>query len=216
MRYSAVNKTTLPAPTGGLADLPERTARYLSNLTIRERAIMALLVAGLVLFGLYEFVARIQAVFAEQTVRLAEAETATKKVSENLGRYVKLKAHRDAIEREYRGVEIKEGVYAHIETLVRTKLGVSSGFTIKDNPAKDIGRNFEQTTYVLTFEVVALQPLVDLLRELVDGPRPLLLSRLEVSKTTRGDKLKVELDVVSIKEKPAGGAPTSGTATRSS
>jgi hypothetical protein len=205
----------LPTLSPQLTELREKTVRYLKNLTLRERAIIAILFGGLAVFGLYDLVTRVQAVFEEQQGRLAEAENATTKVSELLGRYVKLKAHRDAIEREYRGVEIKEGVYAHLENLVRTKLGITAGFTIKDNPAKDIGRNFEQTTYLITFEVPALEPLVELLRELVNGTRPLLLSRLEVSKTSRGDKLKVELDVVSIKEKPAGGGAPGGAEGRS-
>jgi hypothetical protein len=178
------------------------------KLSRRERTIIALLgvVAGCM--GLWMAYEPIGQRFDEQWVRLEKATETVRTSSASLERYVKLKSRRDMIEREYRGVEIKEGAYAHIENLIRTKLGLSSGFTIKDSSPKSMGGNFEQTTYTVKFPVPTLQPLVDLLKEIVNGQRPLLLSSLEITKTRRGDLLDVSFEVVSIRESAAGAAET--------
>jgi hypothetical protein len=170
------------------------------NLSSRERSIIGVLVviAGLMgAWGIYEPVAER---FREQWGRLEKTLETVKTSSASLERYTKLKARRDMIEREYRGVEIKEGAYAHLENLIRTKLGLSGGFTIKDSSPKSMGGNFEQITYTVKFSTPTLQPMVDLLKEVVNGQRPLLLSSLEVVKTRRGDSLDATFEVVSIRE----------------
>lgn len=176
------------------------------KLSLRERGIIWSAAAIGALIGLYSFGEHINGIFAEQHTRLEDGEKAVRATGPLLERYVKLKTRRDAIEREYRGVEIKEGAYAHIENLIRSKLGISSGFTIKDNPPKEMGGDFEQITYSIKFPVPTLQPLIDFLKEIVHGQRPLLLSRLDIAKRGRGDKLEIELDVVSIREAHGGGA----------
>ena len=178
------------------------------KLSRRERTIITLLgvVAGCM--GLWMAYEPIGQRFDEQWIRLEKATETVRTSSASLERYVKLKSRRDMIEREYRGVEIKEGAYAHIENLIRTKLGLSSGFTIKDSSPKSMGGNFEQITYTVKFPVPTLQPLVDLLKEIVNGQRPLLLSSLEITKTRRGDLLDVSFEVVSIRESAAGAAET--------
>lgn len=201
-----MNSTTLPLERW--QSIRTTIVRQLKGLTTRERSIIGVLLVGLAVAALYWFATQVQTLFAAQAERLTAAESAVEKLDDNLGRYVKLKAHRDEIERTYRGVEIKEGVYAHIEGLLRTKLGLSSGFTIKDSPAKDIGRNFEQTTYTVDLEVGGIQAIVEFLSEVVHGPRPLLLSRLEIRKTPRGDKLIVGFDVINIREKSPEPSPT--------
>lgn len=175
------------------------------KLSSRERGVLAGLGVVIVFmagWGIYE---PTRDLFADQRARLERTTEAVRTSSTSLERYVKLKARRDMIEREYRGVEIKEGVYAHLENLIRTKLGLSSGFTIKDSSPKSMGDNFEQITYSMRFSTPTLQPLVDLLKEVVHGERPLLLSSLDVVKRPRGDTLDVTVEVVSIRE--ASGAP---------
>lgn len=211
---SVTNPTPTPAPTAPptkslLARILEHpkvaagrtwaTGEY-AKLSRRERLILAGL-GGVVVFmaswGIYE---PTRDLFADQRLRLEKTVEAVQTSSSSLERYVKLKARRDLIEREYRGVEIKEGVYAHLENLIRTKLGLSSGFTIKDSPPKGMGGNFEQITYSMKFTTPTLQPIVDLLKEVVHGQRPLLLSSLDIVKRPRGDTLDVSIDVVSIRE----------------
>ena len=189
-----------------IAPLIARTEGEFKKLSGRERGIIWMAVALGVMFVVYGFGERVNGVFAAQSTRLEDAVKGVNSTSALLERYLKLKSRRDTIEREYRGVEIKEGVYAHIENLIRSKLGISSGFTIKDNPPKEMGGDFEQVTYSIKFQLPTLQPLVDFLREIVHGQRPLLLSRLDVLKSRRGDRLEVDLDVVSIRETQPGAA----------
>lgn len=170
------------------------------KLSPRERGVLAglgVVIVCIVGWSIYE---PTRDLFADQRTRLERTTEAVRTSSTSLERYVKLKARRDMIEREYRGVEIKEGVYAHLENLIRTKLGLSSGFTIKDSSPKSMGGNFEQITYSMKFSTPTLQPLVDLLKEVVHGERPLLLSSLDVVKRPRGDTLDVTIEVVSIRE----------------
>ncbi len=211
--------TNTPDTIGSTAGQPTFTDRLLNHprvvavrslvvteyrkLSGRERGIIGLLVvvaAGMGLWGIYEPIARR---FDDQWTRLEKTLETVQTSSASLERYLKLKSRRDMIEREYRGVEIKEGAYAHIENLIRTKLGLSTGFTIKDSSPKSMGGNFEQITYTVKFPIPALQPLVDLLKEITTGERPLLLSSLEVVKNRRGDSLDVTFEVVSIRESVA-------------
>lgn len=171
-----------------------------TRLSARERIILAalgLFVGGMIAWSGYE---QASDIVADQSTRLEKAHETLDSTAGSLERYVKLKARRDMIEREYRGVEIKEGVYAHLENLIRTKLGLSSGFTIKDSPPKNMGGNFDQTTFTVKFTTPTLQPLVDFLKEVTHGQRPLLLSSLDAVKSRRGDVLEVTIEVVSIRE----------------
>lgn len=170
-----------------------------SALTQREKVIIV--AAGLVAVCMlsYQIYEPIRRTFHEQAEQITTLEGTMKGVGTTLERYVKLKARRDAIEDEYKEVDFKEGALSHIENLVRSKAGISAGFTIKPNPPKEFGGNYEQTLFSIKFSTTNLEALVDFLKELSHGPRPLVISKIDIQKSKFADRLEVDIDASSIR-----------------
>ena len=166
----------------------------------REHAMIAGAALVLVFTLCYLVYEPIQDAFDAQAVALAEAQGRTRTIGGTLEGYLKLKARRDLIESRYREVEFKEGALSHIENLIRTKALVTSGYTIKDNTPRPFGGSYEQVPYSVRFQISSLSALLDFLKEVVHGPRPLILSRLELQKSRIGDRLDVDLDVSSLRK----------------
>ena len=153
-------------------------------------------VAAMAIYQIYE---PIRAAFQAQSEQLASIEESMKSVGPNVERYLKLKQRRDAIEEEYKEVEFKEGALSHLENLVRTKAGITSGFTIKDNPPREFGGNYEQTLFSIKLTTTNLQTLIDFLNETINGQRPLIVSKVDIQKSKFADRLEVDVDASSIR-----------------
>lgn len=173
-------------------------AKY-QALTVREKVIIIVAAAvalGILLYKIYE---PIQRVFVQQKDELSTLSASMQTVAPQVERYVKLRARRDAIEEEYKEVEFKEGALSHLENLVRNKAGISSGFTIKDNPPKEFGGNYEQTLFNIKFTTTNLETLVAFLGELTNGAKPLVVSKVDIQRSKFADRLEVDIDASSIR-----------------
>lgn len=185
------NITTIPAIRIALA-------KY-QGLTAREKIIIIVALIVAVFIALYQIYEPIRGSFQNQQERITALEASMKNAGLSIERYIKLKARRDKIEQEYKGIEFKEGALSHLENLVRTKAGVSSGFTIKDNPPKEFGGNYEQTLFSIKFTTTSLDSLLNFLKELANGPRPLIISKIDVQKSRFAERLDVDIDATSIR-----------------
>lgn len=169
-------------------------------LSAREKG---LIVAGtfvLFLVGLYKVYEPVRDVFSQQIQDLQKVEGDARSASALLERYSKLKAKRDSIEREYKEVEFKEGALSHLENLVKNKAGVSAGFTIKDSPPVEFGGEYEQTLFSVKFTTTSLPGLVDFLKELSQGPKPMILGKVDIQRSRFADRLETDIDVSSIRK----------------
>lgn len=170
------------------------------SLSRREQALICGGIATLFLMGIYSVYEPVREAFDRQELALVEAEGRSKGVSGTLERYMKLKARRDAIEGRYRMIEFEEGALSYLETMIRTKAMVTSGFTIKDGPPRPFGKNHEQVPFSVRFSTANLETLIGFLQELVHGPRPLILGRLSLQKSRIGDRFDVDLDVSNLRK----------------
>ncbi len=162
------------------------------NLLLIGTAVMFLIVAMIV-------VRPISSRFNEQSLRLAAASADAAAIRDEMVRYLRLKQRRAEVEQEFKSVEIKEGALSYIEGLLRSKAGIDQGaFTIKDQPPKPFGTEYQQTSFSVSFTTTDYPHLIDFLQELVDGPKPLMVKKLDLKKSRSGDKLEVELEVSSI------------------
>lgn len=168
-------------------------------LTQREKVIIVVATGVAISMLLYQVYEPIRRVFHDQTDQLAALESSMKTVAPGIERYVKLRARRDGIEEEYREVEFKEGALSHLENLVRNKAGITAGFTIKDNPPKEFGGNYEQTLFNIKFTTTNLETLIDFLKELTYGAKPLVVSKVDIQKSKFADRLEVDIDASSIR-----------------
>jgi Flp pilus assembly pilin Flp len=168
-------------------------------LTLREKAIIAVAVAVAIAMLLYRIYEPINRIFTSQNDRIATLEAQLKALPPSIERYAKLKARRDAIEEEYKSVDFKEGALSYLENLVRNTDGVQPGFTIKDNPPKEFGGNYEQTLFQIKFISTNLESLVNFLKEVIHGSRPLIISKIDIQKSKYADRLEVDIDASSIR-----------------
>ncbi len=169
-------------------------------LTKREKGIIILAVLVAISMLLYQIYEPIREAFRRQDERLASLELNMKGVGTSIERYMKLKARRDKIEADYKGIEFKEGALSHLETMVRSKAGITNGFTIKDSQPKEFAGSYEQTPFNIKFTTVSLDTLVEFLKELTHGPRPLIVSKVDLQKSKFADRLEVDIDASSIRK----------------
>ena len=175
-----------------------------SKLSRREQGIVAAGVLFVVAMCCYWIYLPISESFAEVNKHFLDAQIRAKASAGALERYLKLKARKDAIETQYREVEFKEGALSHLENLIRNKAGIASGFTIKDGQPRPFSGVYEQLPISMKFSTTNVPALVDFLKEIVHGTRPLILSRMDISKPRRGDRLDVDIDVSSLRKAEVG------------
>ena len=170
------------------------------GLSAREKAIVwvAVVIAAALLLGmLYDPIA---SAFDAQTKELQQAEAQARRLPEALREYSRLAELQSEIEARYKKIEFADGVRSHLERLIIEKAGVAAGFQIREQPAVDFGAEYRQEAYNVKLSTTNLPKLVEFLDELVNGQRPLMLTKLEIRKTARrGGELDVDLDVGAIR-----------------
>jgi hypothetical protein len=169
------------------------------GLSSRERGLILVASIAVGCMGLYQIYEPVNALFLSQNQRISSLEENVKALGPSLERYAKLRARKDIIEQEYREVEFKEGALSHLENLVKSKAGISTGFTIKDSPPKEFGGDYEQTSFSIKFTTSNLPSLIEFLRELAYGTRPMILGRLDIQRSRFAERLEVDLEVSSIR-----------------
>lgn len=182
-----------------VAQLSVAIKQQAQKLTARERLIVGGAITLLVLFVLVKTIEATRDSFAAQSQRLQQVEGELERLTRYANRYLRLRSQKEAIEAGYREVQIEEGVLSHLEALIKEKAGVTTGFSINDLAVRPFGGGFEQAPFNVKFSTSELSKLVDFLSELVNGPKRLILSKLTIRKSRRGDRLDVELDVSSIR-----------------
>jgi len=138
--------------------------------------------------------------FSDQAQELAALErnaTATPAVIERYGR---LHARREQLEKRFKEIEFKDGALSYIENLVRQQPGVAPGFDIRESSPRSFGKAYQQQPFLVRFQTTNAQGLVEFLKSVVRGERSLLITKLEIQKPRRGDRLEVDLELNTIKK----------------
>jgi hypothetical protein len=167
-----------------------------------DRREILLITAALFMVGLMilsQFYSWVDSKFEEQAAEIEQLENDAQTVSAMLQRYVRLRSRRDEIEASYKQVEIKEGALSLLESLIRTKANVPTGFTIKDNPPRQFGGNYEQVPFSVKFPISNLPKLVEFLQEVLHGAKPMVVTRLDLRKQRNSDRMDVDMDVSSFR-----------------
>lgn len=190
--------------------LPGSTRKYLTlvqdqvaRLSRRER--LFLLGAGLlVAFLLLLYISGpLTTAFRRQSAELAKARMDAATLPGVARRYLEIRARRAGIENRYKQVEFRDGtVLSHLEKLIREKAEIpSKEFNIRQGEARDFGRDYQQTPFTVKFSTAKVPSLVEFLKELVEGPKPMVLSRLDITRRRGSNRLDVEIDASAIKHK---------------
>ncbi|NMC61978.1 MAG: hypothetical protein GYA55_02290 [SAR324 cluster bacterium] len=176
------------------------TKTWFEKLSSRERRLIIIAAIAVVLMLVYGVCTKTYQAFVLINSNLSYANEELATVSDLLSQYSKAKAQRDRIENEFRSVEFKEGELTYLEELIKKKLNLSSGFTITPRAVTKFGVNYEQHPFTVKFSLSDLKLIMEFLNEIISGPQPLLLTRLDIRMTRNGETLEVDMDVSSIKE----------------
>jgi|GEM_PF-2862398 len=176
-----------------------KASEAITRLSPREIGLFVFALSAASIIAVWMATEAVLATFNEQASRIIALEESLDLLPARIETFARNKSKRDAIEEQYKGIEIKEGARSYLESLIRERAGVPTGFTIKDTAGGSFGKDYEQTIYTIKFSTSNLQSLVDFLRELSFGKNPLIVGRLKVDMSARNDNLQVEVDVSSIK-----------------
>lgn len=175
------------------------TAAYIKKMQPRERFLAILAIGvGLIITGNIAY-SSIEETFKDQEVRLEKALSEMDLSSAALSRFATLKLRQRSIEDAYKEVELDGPVLSYLEKLLKEKAGIASGFTIRDKPTRQFGGGYEQTPYTIKFTTVDTNRLLEFLKELSEGSRPVLLASIDIKPRPSHDSVDVELEISSIK-----------------
>jgi len=178
----------------------EKSWEYLRKLTSREKAIIAVCVVSLSVFGLYKVYEPVKASFDRQSTQLANLQTNSETVTYLLNRHLELSTRKHEIEEAYQQIAGRGGILSYIENVIKEKMAIEqSDFEIREQPTRSFAGDFEQAPFLLRFTTQDVPKFVDFLTELVHGERPLIISRLGLRKNRAGDAFEVEIDVSSLR-----------------
>lgn len=170
-------------------------------LSQREQSIVVTGVVVLVAIGLNQAYTPISDAFGRQDDRLAELQRYASAAPAVIERYSRLGARKEQLEKRFKEIEFKEGALSYIENLVRQQPGVAPGFDIREGTTKEFGKSFEQQPFIVRFQTTNAAGFVEFLRSVARGERSLLISKLEIQKPRRGDRLEVDLELNTIRQK---------------
>jgi len=177
-----------------------RSLEYLHKLTFREKTIIAVCLALALVFGLYNMYQPLKASFARQSAQIEKLQTDSETVTHLLNRHLELSTRKNEIEGAYQQIAGRGGMLSYIEGVITNKMSIQqSDFEIREQATRSFAGDFEQAPFLIKFNTQDFPKLVEFLAELAHGPRPLIISRLDLKKTRAGDALEVEIDVSSLR-----------------
>ena len=183
------------------SDIKNKASQWFSSLSQREKGltVVAGLIAAMFLFSsLYTPIAE---AFSNQEVQFETSKSSLRDTPRLLRDYLRLTRKRDAIEKRYKEVSFPEGALAHLEKLLLNKAKIPQGQFNIGEKTQPFGPEYEQEVYTIKFRTTSLSNLADLLKEITKGDKPLLLSRLDLTKSYSGDRVDVDMDVSSLIKK---------------
>ncbi len=177
---------------------------YYDKMQSREKKILLAALAVLAAFTIANSYSMVEETFLAQEERMRKVVNEVDLTAAGLFRYQNLKNRLNTIENSYKEVQA-DANESYFERLLKTKAGVSNSkdFNIRPRAAKDFGGEYKQTSYLIKFTIVDPNRLTDFLKELAQGAKPVLISRISIKPRLARDALDVELEIASLKKTKA-------------
>ncbi|MEX0598778.1 MAG: hypothetical protein WD512_20005 [Candidatus Paceibacterota bacterium] len=168
-----------------------------NNLSVREKflAVGGTLVLALILLD--ALATPLLEKSKAQQLRLKKVQDNLALLPNQLEKYQNLFVRQQKIEKEFQEVSFKGGVLSHLEELIRTKAKVDNPTNYKINPLpeKPFSNDYRQEPFRVELFTTSETDLKNFLNELVNGERPLVLSRIDIKKAPNQSRLIVQLDI---------------------
>ncbi len=177
--------------------MKKKIFELLNNLSIREKILAIGGAIVLLLIGLNSLAAPLLEKSKAQQLLLKRAQDNLALLPNQLEKYQTLYLRQQKIEKEFQQVSFKGGVLSHLEELIRTKAKVDSPTNYKINPLpeKPFSTDYRQEPFRVEIFTTSEADLKVFLNELVNGKRPLVITRIDIKKAPNQSRLIVQLDI---------------------
>lgn len=185
-----------------LTEFWTKTKEQFTKLSSRERTIVAIAIAVVIPLSIdYMVIQPINEMFEEQSFLLETVNRHAGEIPQELASYSRLKGRRDRIEKLYQDTESEGLGGSALERLVKEKAGITMGYSLLPKQKGSFGTNYEQETFNVKFGTTNFERLIDFFKEIDQGNKGLLMTRLDMSKSPSADRLQVDMDVSIISRK---------------
>lgn len=186
-----------------------KIAHWYMALSHRERVIVWLTSAALVVAGIYQLGQGVDDYIRSNNRSLAMRRTQLEDVQKVLKRYVTLKARQDTMQKTFAQSELTfEQVTSRLDKIVRESIGSDNYDLKKTRTPTAFGFAYEKQDFSVNIKSITIEQLVKLLYQLEHGDSPLFLSKLDIQRSTMTNDYGAILEIYSIAKarKPAGSA----------
>ena len=186
--------------------MKQKIIDIISGLSARERIMAALAFLVLLGMGLYSLVEPINTALKSRQQELKKSKDSLALLPNQLEKYYLLNARQSEIEKRYKEVTFPEGVLSYLESIIKEKGGIekTTDYKINQQSARGFGGRYVQEPFRIELYLQSEESLAKVLYELVRGPRPLVLSRLNIKSTPNKSRLIVNLEVSSFRRSDSG------------
>lgn len=179
--------------------IPKPAIDFYENLSTRERVILYLGIVFLLSMFLLFVYDKISESLTTQERKIKRLEQNFLAANDRLAVYSKLEARLRSVESEFKRAGPSGGIRSYLESTLKNTAKLSAGdYTIRPGAVRSLGSKYKQSPFNIRFDTTKIERIVDLLKELTQGDSKLLLSKLDITKSRRADKLSVNIDVSSI------------------
>lgn len=177
--------------------MKDKLLQIFNNFSVREKFLAIGGVVVLILIGLDTLATPLLEKSKAQQLLLKKATDNLAILPNQLEKFQALYLRQQKIEKEFQQVSFKGGVLSHLEELIRTKAMVDSPTNYKINPLpeKPFSTDYRQEPFRVEIFTTSEADLKVFLNELVNGKRPLVLTRIDIKKAPNQSRLIVQLDI---------------------
>lgn len=182
-----------------LALVKKKTSEYFNKLSGQEKGLILLLVVLCIFIIGHNIYDNINSIFQEKEKEYIEIEKWRNALPYRIISYLQLNAKKSALENEYNSMQGSNDVRADLEDTLKKQNGVQSNFSIKALSSEKFADIYEQTPYNVVFSISDYQGLINILKELQEGDKPLIIKTIDITKSQGGRFLSVKLDLIGLR-----------------
>lgn len=172
------------------------------GLSAREKFMALVAVLVLLSLGGYSLVEPVGVLMQKSSQELKKARDSLGLLPTQIEKYFILNSRQKEIEKRYQKVSFPDGeVLSYLEGVIKEQGGVekNTDYKINEQPQREFGGQYIQEAFRIELYLLSEESLAKILSELVRGPRPMVLSRLNVKSTPNKSRLIVNLEVSSFR-----------------
>lgn len=183
-----------------LLTLSVKLTNWLKGLSQREQLMVYVgFVVGIIV-AIAIVVEPINKLINQKQTEATNLERDSKTIAFLLERYRILLDKRRELEDRFKEVELGEAPRSYLQKIIADKVNITGLPSINNLPVIEFGGGYELVPFSVQFKTTNLEGLVDFLVEVVQGKRPLILSKIEIRKNPIARDLDVAVEVNTIQK----------------